>query len=403
MKKALFTLGLCILFSVSLVSAQEGFRYVYPMAEDVMFYLPLDYPDVLDNKIPYSFGSSRVGDGAVLNVSGVHNTGIWFRQRVEEQDSYLRISGESYNNGEDVAIIASFIPLSEGGHIVNKLAQYSGITSGHKDNAGVALYMSRGELYCLNRGPFNNRKYIKWEEPLVLNSSWYHAVCIVEGSTGDPRLYVNNVSSNQEIVTDGELNTSIRSNMSPWMLGALGWGSYGEAKTGYVEAIIDEVFGIRRNLSDEEVSILFKDGSIITHEELLATESCVIEWYCSEYEVCVEPMENASCLNVSKHNLDCLGEYEGNYSEFELLVCEYSTPTSGGGGGGWPEETMTGVSGEEEEEVVVTGSGAPLLAIGGGDGEIDTLWLIVGIVAVVLIAGYFVMQNQQKKSGRKRR
>ena len=103
------------------------------------------------------------------------------------------------------------------------------------------------------------------------------------------------------------------------------------------------------------------------------------------------------------YNPGCTDEEAVNYdseADFDDGSCEYSSAATGGGGGGagWPEDEIVE---EIEEEDDVTDTGAPLFAIGGGEGEIDTTWLIVGIAAVVLIAGYFMMQNKPKQTRRK--
>ena len=107
-------------------------------------------------------------------------------------------------------------------------------------------------------------------------------------------------------------------------------------------------------------------------------------------------------FNVELHG--CTDPDALNYDE-EAEVdddsCEYPTP-GGGGGGGWAD-TFVEEEVEEDDDVVVTDTSAPLFAIGGGEGEIDTMWLIIGLVLIVLLIGYFLSRRKSKKSRRRRR
>jgi len=49
---------------------------------------------------------------------------------------------------------------------------------------------------------------------------------------------------------------------------------------------------------------------------------CTPDWECNGYEVCIEPLVNASCNSVLDLNT-CGEAYTGNYSEFTPEVCDY--------------------------------------------------------------------------------
>ena len=100
----------------------------------------------------------------------------------------------------------------------------------------------------------------------------------------------------------------------------------------------------------------------------------------------------------------CTDEEATNYDS-EANVddgsCEYPSPATGGGTRYTSDGQVVGAV-PTTTAPTTTPSRPPLFAIGGGEGEIDSTWVIVGLAAVVLIAGYFVMQKPKKVRRRRK-
>lgn len=97
----------------------------------------------------------------------------------------------------------------------------------------------------------------------------------------------------------------------------------------------------------------------------------------------------------------CMDEEATNYNETAMIdddSCEYPA-SSRGGGGGWPEEVTT----QETPVTPVSEERPPLFAILGEDGQVDSVWVIAGVLFLAVVVGYFLLTQNKPQTRNKRR